>query len=104
VAISGYEGVVDHQYFFYIMTNANNTVLYTGVTNNLERRCYEHREKLIKGFTQKYNVVKLVYFETTRDIEAALNREKQIKAGSRAKKIKLVNEMNPAWADLSAQF
>jgi putative endonuclease len=95
---------MEHQYFVYIMTNKNNTVLYTGVTNNLERRCCEHREKRIEGFSKKYNVVKLVYFETTQDIEAALNREKQIKAGSRAKKIQLINELNRLWEDLSAGF
>ncbi len=86
------------------MTNPANTVLYTGVTNNLERRCFEHREKLIEGFTRKYNVVKLVYYETTEDIEAALNREKQIKAGSRAKKLYLINDMNPAWDDLGVKL
>jgi len=95
---------MEHQYFVYILTNKNNTVLYTGVTNNLERRCYEHKEKLIDGFTKRYNINKLVYYETTQDIEAALNREKQIKAGSRARKIQLINDMNSAWADLSVQF
>jgi len=95
---------MDHQYFVYIMTNKNNTVLYTGVTNNLERRCHEHRKKLIEGFTKRYNIVKLVYFEATGDIEAALNREKQIKAGSRAKKMELVNSLNPSWKDLSLEF
>lgn len=82
------------------MTNKNNTVLYTGVTNDLRRRVYEHKEKLIKGFTKKYNITKLVYFEVFRDIKNAIRREKQIKAGSRAKKIELVNSRNSGWEDL----
>ncbi len=81
------------------MTNKNNTVLYAGVTNNLVRRVYEHKEKLTKGFTSKYNINKLVYFEETNSIEDAIKREKQIKAGSRQKKIDLINSMNPDWKD-----
>lgn len=88
------------KYFVYIMTNKNNTVLYTGVTNNLVKRVYEHKEKLIEGFTSRYNVNKLVYFEETGNIEDAIKREKQIKAGSRQKKIDLINSMNPEWKDL----
>lgn len=91
---------MDKQYYVYIMTNKNNTVLYTGVTNDLRRRVYEHKEKLIKGFTKKYNITKLVYFEVFRDIKNAIRREKQIKAGSRAKKIELVNSRNSGWEDL----
>jgi putative endonuclease len=87
------------KYFVYIMTNKNNTVLYAGVTNNLVRRVYEHKEKLTKGFTSKYNINKLVYFEETNSIEDAIKREKQIKAGSRQKKIDLINSMNPDWKD-----
>jgi putative endonuclease len=82
------------------MTNKNNTVLYTGVTNNLQRRVYEHKHKLIDGFTKKYNVVKLVYFEIFEDAYNAIAREKQIKAGSRQKKIDLINSINKAWRDL----
>jgi putative endonuclease len=82
------------------MTNKGNTVLYTGVTNNLKRRVYEHREKLIEGFTKKYNIRKLVYYEIYQDIYEALKREKQIKAGSRQKKISLINGINPQWMDL----
>ena len=82
------------------MTNKNNTVIYTGVTNDLKRRVYEHKEKLIDGFTKKYNVNKLVYFEFTSDINSAIQREKQIKAGSRQKKIDLINSINPEWKDL----
>jgi putative endonuclease len=91
---------MDHQYYVYLLTNKNNTVIYTGVTNDLKRRVYEHKEKLINGFTKKYNVNKLVYFETTNDINSAIQREKQIKAGSRQKKIDLINSMNEEWRDL----
>jgi putative endonuclease len=91
---------MDHQYFVYLLTNKNNTVLYTGVTNDLKRRVYEHKEKLIDGFTKKYNVNKLVYFESTNDINSAIQREKQIKAGSRQKKIDLINSTNKDWKDL----
>ena len=82
------------------MTNKNNTVLYTGVTNNLVRRVYEHKEKIIKGFTSKYNITKLVFYEKSTGIESAIAREKQIKAGSRQKKIDLINSLNPEWKDL----
>ena len=88
------------QYYVYIMTNKRNTVLYTGVTNDLRRRVYEHREKLVDGFTRKYNVTKLVYYEIFQDPENAIMREKQIKTGSRQKKIDLVNQMNKEWRDL----
>ena len=91
---------MERQYFVYIMTNKNNTVLYTGVTNDLKRRVYEHKEKLIEGFTQKYNITKLVYYEISGNVESAILREKQIKAGSRARKITLINNMNPEWRDL----
>ena len=82
------------------MTNKNNAVLYTGVTNNLQKRVYEHKEKLVEGFTKKYNVVKLVYYEIFDDPENAIAREKQIKAGSRQKKLDLINSMNQEWKDL----
>jgi len=85
----------------YIMTNFHNTVLYTGITNNIYRRVWEHQQKQkTKNFTAKYNIKKLVYYETYEDIEAALNREKQIKAGSRQKKINLIDSINPDWKDL----
>ena len=87
-------------YFVYIMTNPRNTVLYTGVTNNLVRRVYEHRNKLLPGFTKKYNAVKLVWFEETPDVRVAIEREIRIKGGSRQKKIKLVERINPEWKDL----
>ena len=82
------------------MTNSTNTVLYIGVTANLIKRVNEHKEKLIKGFTQKYNLTKLVYFEIFEDIEEAIKREKQLKAGSRKKKIALITKDNPFCRDL----
>ena len=88
-------------YYVYILTNEHHTVLYTGVTNDLERRCYEHKHKLKKGFTQKYNVDKLVYFEQFDNIDLAIAREKQIKGYSRAKKFALINQMNNEWTELS---
>mgnify|MGYP000532947132 CR=1 FL=1 len=88
------------QYCVYIVTNKNNTVLYTGVTSNLQRRIFQHRQKLVEGFTKKYHIEKLVYYEIFNDVRYAIAREKQIKSGSRQKKIALVNEMNPRWCDL----
>jgi putative endonuclease len=82
------------------MTNKYHTVLYTGVTNNLRRRVYEHQNGLGSEFTRRYNIKKLVYYECCPDIKAAISREKQIKAGSRQKKLDLINDMNPDWADL----
>ncbi len=82
------------------MSNKNNTVIYTGVTNDLKRRVYVHKEKMIDGFTKKYNIDKIIYFEFTDDINSAIQREKQIKAGSRKKKIDLINSMNSEWKDL----
>jgi putative endonuclease len=94
--------VFHNRYFVYIMTNKNNTVLYTGVSNSLIRRGYEHKERTSfhDSFTKKYNINKLVYFEIFNDIRAAIAREKQIKAGSRQKKVDLINKMNPEWKDL----
>ncbi|MCQ1529098.1 GIY-YIG nuclease family protein [Lutispora saccharofermentans] len=91
-------------YYVYILTNYSNKVLYTGVTNNLERRVYEHKNKLVKGFTEKYNVHKLVYFDSTTDVKVAIAREKQIKGWTRLKKIELIESMNPEWKDLSEDF
>jgi putative endonuclease len=82
------------------MTNKNNAVLYTGVTNDLKRRVYEHREKLTEGFTKKYNVLKLVYYEVFEEVYSAISREKQIKSGPRKKKIELINSINKEWKDL----
>jgi len=89
------------QYYVYIMTNKLDSVLYTGLTSNLEKRVNEHKLKLIEGFTKKYNVDKLVYYEDFDDINDAIEREKQIKSGSRQKKINLISNMNPSWKDLS---
>ena len=86
--------------YVYIMTNANESTLYTGVTNDLMRRVWEHREGFAGGFTRRYNVTKLVYFEALDGPEAAIGREKQIKGGSRAKKEALIHSMNPGWDDL----
>ncbi|MGD1805755.1 GIY-YIG nuclease family protein [Dapis sp. BLCC M126] len=88
------------EYYIYIMTNNRNTVLYTGVTNDLIKRVYEHKSKLVEGFTKKYNINKLVYFETYENPSEAIAREKQIKAGSRQKKVNLINSMNLEWKDL----
>ncbi len=89
-----------NQYYVYIMTNRSKT-LYTGVTNDLMRRVYEHKNKMIDGFTKKYNITKLVYYEETNDIQVAISREKQIKGWLRGKKIALIESVNPKWNDLS---
>jgi len=91
---------VGREYCVYIMTNEHNTVIYSGVTNNLARRVYEHKNGLGGIFTKKYNVNKLVYYEVGDNVHAALAREKQIKGGSRKKKIDLVNSVNTEWKDL----
>ena len=91
-------------YFVYILTNKRNSVLYTGMTNNIERRAYEHKQKLIKGFTAKYNLDKLVYYEIYEEVHMAIAREKQIKGGSRQDKIDLVNRKNKEWRDLVKEF
>ena len=90
----------DHNYYVYLITNKNNTVLYTGVTNNLARRVFEHKNKLTKGFSSKYNLDKLVYYEHFTHIIEAIAREKQIKGGSRKKKIELIQSLNTNWKDL----
>jgi putative endonuclease len=84
----------------YMVTNIRNTVLYTGVTHSLISRIIQHKEKQIPGFTIRYNLIKLVYYEYHKDIRDAISREKQIKSGSREKKIKLIKSMNPMWKDL----
>ena len=91
-------------YFVYILTNKTNKVLYTGVTNNLERRLYEHKNHLVDGFSSKYNTNKLVYYEVSESVESAIAREKQIKAYRRDKKIALINESNNEWKDLSLEW
>jgi putative endonuclease len=89
-----------HIYYVYILTNNHHTVFYTGVTNDLERRCYEHKHKVMRGFTQKYNVDKLVYFERFNYVNLAIEREKQIKGYSRVKKLALINQFNKDWEEL----
>ena len=92
----------EHQYYVYIMTNKNNTVLYTGVCNDLKRRVWEHKHKVNpRSFTARYNLNKLVYYETCQDINQAIAREKQIKGWIRIKKIKLIESINKEWKDLS---
>ena len=91
---------MDRYFYIYIMSNKNNTVLYTGVTNDLRRRVYEHKDQMIEGFTKKYHITKLVYYEILRDAETAITREKQIKGGSRQKKVGLIEGINPQWKDL----
>jgi len=91
---------MNRQYCVYIITNKHNTVLHTGITNDLKRRVYEHKEKLVDGFTKKYNITKLVCYEVFDDAENAILREKQVKAGSRQKKIDLVRSINREWRDL----
>ena len=91
-------------YFVYILSNWDDSVLYIGVTGNLPRRLYEHRNNLVDGFTKRYNVHKLVYYEYTNDVYSAISREKQLKKWSRQKKNSLVNTMNPQWRDLSEQW
>jgi putative endonuclease len=87
-------------YYVYIMTNKYNTVLYTGITNDLIRRVYENKNKLVEGFTAKYNLTKLVYYDICKDVKEAINREKQIKGWKREKKEKLIKGFNPDWKDL----
>ncbi len=85
--------------YVYLMTNKGNTVIYTGVTSDLQKRVYEHKQKLVDGFTKKYNVQKLVYYEIFDDMGSAISREKQIKGGSREKKIRLIKSLNPRFND-----
>jgi len=95
---------IDKKYYVYIITNKSNKVLYIGVTNNLERRMFEHKNKLIEGFSKKYNLNKLVYYEETTDINNAISREKQLKNWHRDWKINLINQSNPEWRDLGKAF
>ena len=90
----------EKQGYVYIMTNKKNNVFYAGVTSDLHKRVYEHKHKMVDGFSKKYNVNKLVYYEIGDNIESAIAREKQIKAGSRKKKIKLIESLNPEYKDL----
>jgi putative endonuclease len=87
-------------YYVYIMTSPSGT-LYTGMTNDLKRRIYQHKHKLIEGFTKKYNVPRLAYYEETQDVQTAIAREKEIKSWRRSKKLELIKSLNPTWQDLS---
>ena len=91
-------------YFVYILSNWDDSVLYIGVTSNLPKRLYEHRHGLVDGFTKKYNVNKLVYYENTNEVYSAISREKQLKKWSRSKKNVLISKMNPDWKDLSESW
>ena len=95
---------MSRSFYVYIMTNPRKTVLYTGVTNDLLRRVYEHKKKLTPGFASKYNVTDLVYYEMAETAEAAIAREKQLKAGPRRRKVELIESMNPTWQDLSVHL
>ena len=95
--------MVVNQYYVYIMASRSRT-LYTGVTGNLERRVFEHKQKLVPGFTTRYKIDRLVYFEVTEDIQAAILREKQIKGWTRSKKLALIGSANPTWRDLSSDW
>jgi len=88
------------QYFVYIMASRSR-VIYIGMTNNLRRRVEQHQQKLVEGFTQKYNVTRLVYYEVTHEVHAAIAREKELKGWRRSKKVTLIESMNPLWKDLS---
>ena len=94
---------MNKEYYVYIMTNKSRT-LYTGVIKDLMRRVYEHKNKLVKGFTSRYNIQFLVYYESTPSVHVALEREKQIKGWLRAKKIALIESINPGWKDLSEEW
>ena len=91
-------------YYVYILASKRNGTLYIGVTNDLERRLYEHKNNLIEGFTNKYNVHHLVYYEDVNDIQSALQREKQLKRWTRKWKIELIEKVNPEWLDLAEDF
>ncbi|OIO80666.1 MAG: excinuclease ABC subunit C [Candidatus Omnitrophica bacterium CG12_big_fil_rev_8_21_14_0_65_43_15] len=92
--------MLEKQGYIYIMTNKHNNVLYVGVTSNLQKRVYEHKHKLVDGFTKNYNIDKLVYYEVSDNIESAILREKQFKAGSRKNKMELIIKTNPDFNDL----
>ena len=92
--------ITNKQYYVYLISNKNNTTIYTGITSDLKRRIWEHKNSITKGFSSKYNLHKLLYYEIYNDPENAIIREKQIKSGRREKKIKLIESINPKWIDL----
>jgi putative endonuclease len=93
-------GIMNRYYFIYLLTNKHNTTVYVGVTNDLKKRVWQHKEKLVDGFTKRFNLNKLVYYEVFENPEAAITREKQIKSWNRTAKLKLIRTMNKAWVDL----
>ena len=95
--------MLTNQYYVYIMSSRSR-VIYIGVTNNLQRRVWQHQQKLIEGFTQRYNVTRLVYYEVTGDVHSALERKKELKGWRRSKKVALIESMNPVWRDLSEEL
>lgn len=101
---NNYNFLMRGPYYVYILTNKYHSVYYTGVTNDLDRRIQEHKSKLKPGFTAKYNATKLVYYEIIEDVNSAIEREKQIKAGTRQKKVELIDSMNSTWVDLSEEI
>ena len=96
--------IARNQYYVYLLTNKHQTVLYAGVTNDLGRRMWEHKNRVVPGFTSRYNIDRLMYFEVFRDVTDAIAREKQIKGWTRAKKIALLESANPTWRDLSGEW
>ena len=92
---------MENQYYIYILASKRNGTLYIGMTNNLQKRLYEHKNKIVPGFSQKYNIDKLVYFEITSDVKSAIAREKQLKKWNRKWKLELIEKSNPQWNDLS---
>lgn len=95
--------MLTHQYFIYIMSSTNRT-LYIGMTNDLRKRVYQHQHGLVEGFTSRYHIDQLVYYETTDDVQAALAREKQLKGFRRSKKVELIEKQNPGWENLSTRL
>lgn len=95
------QSMTNKTYYVYILVSKRNGTLYVGVTNDLQRRIFEHKNNVIKGFTEKYNIHKLIYHEETNDVKVAIEREKQIKSWSRKKKISLIEKKNPAWRNLT---
>ena len=104
ISLICYNKTMDKTYTVYILTNYNETTFYIGVTGNLQKRIFEHKNKVVEGFTKKYNVDKLVYYEITNDVESAINREKQLKRWHRQWKINLIKEVNPEFKDLSENW
>ena len=95
---------MENQYYIYILARKRNGTLYIGMTNNLQKRLYEHKNKIVPGFSQKYNIDKLVYFEITSDVKSAIAREKQLKKWNRKWKLELIDKSNPQWNDLSEDW